>query len=168
MDELMFNEDVRFAPGAEVRVVRNVRNDGSFFGIEKGELIVAEGDIGIVRKHGWFLQDQIIYDVFFPETGQLVGLRDAEVIDASLPFTPCRFRMLDFAQLTLSLASQGELLARKGDRVQVTWIDRDLTSGELSFTIKVADNEVQVPARALEDVPPEEEGSRWRRKSAAI
>lgn len=84
-------DDVRFAPGAEVRVVRNVRNDGSFFGMEKGELIVAEGAIGVVRKHGWFLQDQIIYDVFFPDTGRLVGLRDVEVIDASLPLTPAVF-----------------------------------------------------------------------------
>ncbi|QSX34180.1 nitrogen fixation protein NifZ [Shewanella avicenniae] len=161
-------DGVRFAAGAEVRVVRNVRNDGTFYGVAKGELIVAEGDVGVVRKHGWFLQEQVIYEVFFPETGQLVGLRDVEVIDAALPFVPCRFRMLDYARLTLSLASQGELLARKGDRVQVTWIDRDLASGELSFTVKIANTEVQVPARALEDVPAEEEGSRWRRKSAAI
>ncbi|WP_417760810.1 nitrogen fixation protein NifZ [Shewanella sp.] len=161
-------DDVRFAPGAEVRVVRNVRNDGSFFGMEKGELIVAEGAIGVVRKHGWFLQDQIIYDVFFPDTGRLVGLRDVEVIDASLPFSPCRFHLLDYACLTLSLASQGELLARKGDRVQVIWIDRSLESGELAFTVKIGDTEVTVPDRALEDVPPEQEGSRWRRKSAVI
>lgn len=162
------DDQIRFAAGAEVRVVRNVRNDGSFYGIDKGALIVAEGDVGVVRKHGWLLQDQLIYEVFFPESGNLVGLRDAEVIAAELPFTPCQFRMLDFAQLTVSLASQGELLARKGDHVQVSWIARDLHTGELTFTIKVAATEVQVPARALTDVAPEQEGSRWRRKSSAI
>ncbi|MDF0535871.1 nitrogen fixation protein NifZ [Shewanella sp. A32] len=163
------SEHSRFDNGSEVRVVRDVRNDGSFYGLEKGELLVAEGAVGMVRSFGWFLQDQIIYEVFFPHNGRQIGLRDVEVIDAALPWQPCRFRSLDIAQLALSLRIEGAVVAHKGALVQVQWPHRDLDSGTLSYDILLAnDIEVTVPDRALLEPDTTVEDLRWRRKSSAI
>ncbi len=53
--------------GDEVRVIRNLRNDGSFPGKDKGDLLIRRGQVGHVRNMGTFLQDQIIYTVHFVE-----------------------------------------------------------------------------------------------------
>ena len=57
----------RFEYGDEVRVTRNVRNDGTFPGAEVGELLIRRGSTGFVRDVGTFLQDQIVYSVLFIE-----------------------------------------------------------------------------------------------------
>lgn len=168
-DTIIDSEAHRFAAGSEVRVVRDVRNDGSFYGLEKGELLVEEGAVGMVRSFGWFLQEQIIYEVFFPHNGRQIGLRDVEVIDAALPWQPCRFRSLDMAQLALSLSIDGDVVAHKGARVQVQWPQRDLDSGSISYDI-LLDNEIEVtvPDRALLQPDTTAEDLRWRRKNSAI
>ncbi|MDB1124151.1 nitrogen fixation protein NifZ [Vibrio algarum] len=61
----------RFSAGDEVRVVRNIRNDGSFSGLDKGDLLVEQGEIGEVRSSGYFLQDQVVYQVFFLKATEL-------------------------------------------------------------------------------------------------
>ena len=47
----------RFEYGEEVRVIRNVRNDGTFPGTEIGELLIKRGSIGYVQNIGTFLQE---------------------------------------------------------------------------------------------------------------
>lgn len=44
----------RFESGDAVRVVRNIRNDGSFQDRDKGDLLVEAGSVGIVRSYGYF------------------------------------------------------------------------------------------------------------------
>ena len=47
----------RFEYGDEVRVTRNVRNDGTYPGLETGQLLIRRGSTGHVRDVGTFLQD---------------------------------------------------------------------------------------------------------------
>ena len=51
--------------GTEVRLVRNVRNDGTYPGAEVGELLIKRGSVGCIYDVGSDLQDQIIYGVHF-------------------------------------------------------------------------------------------------------
>ena len=46
-----------------MRLIRNVRNDGTFPGMDVGKLLVRRGSVGYVRDVGTFLQDQLIYSV---------------------------------------------------------------------------------------------------------
>ena len=142
--------NTRFTVGHEVRVVRNIRSDGSFAGKNKGELLVEQGETGIVQGIGYFLQDQVIYEVFFPKINRLVGLRNSEVIDAKLDWIPCLFRSLDKAKLTLALKMKETIIAVKGDIVEVQRVYRDLESGRLQYEIEVAEHLFKVDARVLE------------------
>jgi nitrogen fixation protein NifZ len=60
--------------GASVRVVRNVRNDGTYPGAETGDLLIRRGSVGTIVDVGTFLQDQIIYSVHFLDADRIVGL----------------------------------------------------------------------------------------------
>ncbi len=144
------SDTVRFAPGSEVRIVRNIRNDGSFHQLEKGELLVEAGSIGIVRTYGYFLQTQIIYQVFIPEHNRVVGVRDSEVIDATLDWVPCLFRSMDKAKLTCSLKMFGEPLASKGDVIEVHRVYRDLEDGTLSYEVMFGEHMVKLDSTRLE------------------
>ena len=46
----------RFEMGKVVRVIRNVRDDGTFGGTEIGDLLVRRGSTGHVQNVGTFLQ----------------------------------------------------------------------------------------------------------------
>ena len=48
----------RFTFSEAVRVVRAIRNDGTYAGLPSGALLVRRGSIGYVRDWGVFLQDQ--------------------------------------------------------------------------------------------------------------
>ena len=68
--------------GDSVRVIRNVRNDGTFCGAAMGGLLIRRGCVGTVVDIGTFLQDQIIYTVHFLDVDRIVGCREEELIDA--------------------------------------------------------------------------------------
>ena len=68
--------------GDSVRVIRNVRNDGTFCGAAMGDLLIRRGCVGTVVDIGTFLQDQIIYTVHFLDVDRIVGCREEELIDA--------------------------------------------------------------------------------------
>jgi nitrogen fixation protein NifZ len=74
-----------------VRVVRNVRNDGTYPGIDTGELLVRRGSLGAVVDIGTFLQDQVIYSVHFLDDDLIVGCREEELIDGNDVWMPSRF-----------------------------------------------------------------------------
>ena len=141
--------DARFECGDQVRVVRNIRNDGSYNDMAKGELLVEQGETGYVRDAGYFLQDQVIYRVFFPHSNRMVGVRDTEVIAAGLDWEPCLFRVSDHAQLRLSLKVKEKIIASKGDRVEIEEVKRHLESGRLEYLITAGGLSVRVPARVL-------------------
>ncbi len=68
-----------FLPGDKVISKKNVKNDGTMFGREIGEVVVKKGDVGYVRDIGTFLQQFYIYAVDFIERGNIVGMRAREL-----------------------------------------------------------------------------------------
>ncbi|SHO56805.1 nitrogen fixation protein NifZ [Vibrio quintilis] len=142
----------RFDAGEEVRVIRTVRNDGSFPGVDKGEILIEAGCIGIVRTYGFFLQTQIIYQVFFPDVNQVIGIRDEELISARLDWVPRHFHSLDKARLTRTLAMNGEVLAEKGQIVEIQRSYRDLEDGSLKYEIELCALRFQLDASVFTHV----------------
>ncbi|MCQ1058577.1 nitrogen fixation protein NifZ [Photobacterium sp. ZSDE20] len=141
--------DIRFSIGDEVRVVRDIRSDGSNVGYSKGDLLVREGEIGIVRHVGYWLQDQVIFRVYFLNANMTIGVRDKEVISAQLAWCPTKYYRGQTVQLTLDLRAQGEMIARRGDDVQVIDYERDLATGDLNYKIALNEFWINVADRAL-------------------
>lgn len=81
----------RWDLGDSVRVVRNVRNDGTYAGTEVGELLIRCGSTGTVIDIGTFLMDQIIYTVHFLDVDRIVGCREEELIGLDEPWLPSIF-----------------------------------------------------------------------------
>ena len=84
--------------GSEVRLTRNVRNDGTYPGKDVGTLLIRRGAVGAVYDVGTYLQDQLIYRVHFLEEGKTVGCREEELIPASDPWIPNRFEFREKVQ----------------------------------------------------------------------
>lgn len=99
-----------YSYGDEVRVTRNLRNDGSFPGVDKGQLLVRRGETGHVRNLGTFLQDQIIYTVHFIQDDIQVGCREEELIPASAPWINSRFENRDRVVAAQALSLRGEVI----------------------------------------------------------
>ncbi len=69
----------RFGCGDKVRACHAVRNDGTFRGRVRGEVLIETGDAGYVVGIGSFLQRYYIYDVDFVGRGYRVGMRAHEL-----------------------------------------------------------------------------------------
>lgn len=147
-------EPIRFDFGAEVRVTRNLRNDGTFPGEATGALLVRRGSLGVVRDVGTFLQDQVIYTVHFLEADRLVGCRDRELIGASDPWTPSRFEFGDKVRAAIPLGIKGEVVAASGDEGEVLKVLRDeATLAALSgvgYHVRFPGRTLLVPETALD------------------
>ena len=100
--------------GDEVRVLRNLRNDGTFPGQPTGALLVRRGSTGYVRDVGTFLQDQIIYSVHFLDSDQIVGCRQEELQPAGDPWTPSRFESREKVAAHIALGRGGRVLVEQG------------------------------------------------------
>lgn len=68
-----------FEYGQKVRIIKTIRNDGTFAGKDIGEVLVKKGDIGYVTSIGTFLQQFYIYGVDIVDRGYRVGLRGKEL-----------------------------------------------------------------------------------------
>jgi len=121
----------RWDEGDAVRVTRNVRNDGTFPGINVGELLVRRGRIGHVRSVGTFLQDQIIYSVHFLDEARVVGCREEELIGLDEPWIESRFEVRQKVCASRALAIRGEVRVPVGSRGEVLNMDRDEVRGVL-------------------------------------
>ncbi|MCB1755887.1 MAG: nitrogen fixation protein NifZ [Gammaproteobacteria bacterium] len=109
----------KFEFGDSVRLVRNVRNDGTYPGEPTGRLLIRRGSIGYVRDVGTFLQDQLIYTVDFIEAGRRVGCREQELQSLDDPWIPTRFDFRDKVTPLRPLAVGGAIIARPGDEGEV-------------------------------------------------
>jgi len=136
--------------GDEVRVTRNVRNDGTFPGLETGQLIVRRGSVGHVRDVGSFLQDQIIYTVHFVDLDRVVGCRQEELIPAADHWVPSRFEFRDRVLARLSLAIKGEVIVEKGDSGEILRVERDAPGG-VAYEVRFPGRSLLVPESALEE-----------------
>jgi nitrogen fixation protein NifZ len=98
----------------EVRLIRNVRDDGTFPGANMGEILARRGSVGVIRDVGVFLQDQIIYSVHFYAENRMVGCREEELIDIAEDWTPSRFEFREKVRNRAALKVEGEVLLRAG------------------------------------------------------
>ena len=141
----------QFSDGDKVRVIRNVRNDGTYPGKCRGDLLIKRGSIGYVIDVGTFLQDQIIYSVHFLDENIVVGCREEELIDGEESWTPSRFEFRDKVATLIPLAVQGEIVVSKGEVGEVLKIRRDETSNEVVYHVHFAGkNTFIVPENALQ------------------
>jgi nitrogen fixation protein NifZ len=143
----------RYEFGDEVRVVRNVRNDGTYPGESTGTLLIRRGSTGFVRDVGTFLQDQIIYTVHFLDSDRVVGCREEELQPVDAPWVPSRFEFRDRVVSCLPLGMQGRILVRQGEVGEVMRVLRK-HPGEVAYHVHFPDrNTLVVPESALAEVP---------------
>lgn len=138
----------QFEYGDKVRVIRNVRNDGTFPGMATGDLLVRRGSVGFVRNIGTFLQDQIIYEVHFLEDERVVGCREEELMDAEAHWVPSRYESREYVRAALTLAHQGKVLVQAGECGQILKVWRDDEKG-VSYDVIFHDMTLRVPERGL-------------------
>lgn len=119
----------RYEYGTGVRVVRNLRNDGTYPGLPTGRLLVRRGSTGYVRDVGTYLQDQLIYTVDFVELGMIVGCREQELQLESDPWVYNRFEFRDKVTPKMILAIKGEVIARPGDACEIEKVLREHEGG---------------------------------------
>lgn len=139
----------RYNQGDAVRVVRNVRNDGTFSGLDVGKLLVRRGSVGYVRDVGTFLQDQLIYSVHFLEANRLVGCREEELQAASDPWNPSRFEYRDKVTPRVPLGIGGEIVAAPGAIGEVGKVVRDAPGG-VAYHVYFSGRTLLVPETALD------------------
>lgn len=142
----------RFEFGDEVRVTRNVRNDGTYPGMEIGEPLIRRGSVGYVQNIGTYLQDQVIYSVHFFEDGRVVGCREEELISASDEWVPTRFEFRDKVAAAQPLGISGEVIAEVGSIGEVIKVLRDAPGGP-AYHVRFPGRTLQVPEGALTEVP---------------
>ena len=149
----------RWEQGDAVRVTRNVRNDGTFPGVDTGQLLVRRGRIGNVRDVGTFLQDQIIYSVHFFDEGRIVGCREEELIGIDEPWIENRFEVRQWIAAARALAIRGEVRVAAGSRGDVLNLERSETQGVLYHVHFecLPGNPLQVPEAALREWGPADE-----------
>lgn len=143
----------RFDYGSEVRVIRNVTNDGTFPGRPTGDLLVRRGSVGYVKDIGTFLQDQIIYSIDFINEQVLVGCREEELISIDEEWTPSRFEFREHVKTKIALGINGEVLVPIATEGQVIKVLRDAPGG-VAYHVYFADVDktLQVPETALESL----------------
>ncbi|MGR9116723.1 MAG: nitrogen fixation protein NifZ [Gammaproteobacteria bacterium] len=146
MTEAYFEEQ-RFDYGDRVRVTRNVRNDGTYPGMEIGELLVRRGSVGNVVEMGTFLQDQVIYTVHFLDQGRMVGCRVEELLPADAPWNPSRFEFRDKVLCSSNLAIKGEIIVPQGTEGEILKVLRDLEP--LQYHVRFPGITLQVPESSL-------------------
>ncbi len=139
-----------FEYGAQVRVLRNVRNDGTFPGYATGALLLRRGSVGFVRDLGTFLQDQIIYSVHFLEQDRVVGCREEELQLAGDPWVPSRFEFRDRVRARIPLGIQGRVVVERGTEGEVLKVVRDAPGGVAYQVWFNGPNALQVPESALD------------------
>ena len=115
--------------GEAVRLTRNVRNDGTYPGLDPGAPLVRRGSIGYVVDVGTFLQDQIIYSVNFLDEGKIVGCREEELIGAEEAWTPSMFEFRDKVESAKGLSVSGNVLITPGAVGEVIKVIRDAPGG---------------------------------------
>ena len=137
-----------FDYGDEVRVTRNVRNDGTFPGRETGELLIRRGSSGFVRNIGTFLQDQIIYTVHFIEQDLMVGCREEELLSIDEQWVPSVYEFRDKVSCTTPLAINGEVIIEPGQEGEVIKVLRDHPGG-VAYHVRFPGRTLLVPESVL-------------------
>ena len=139
----------KFTFSDEVRVVRAIRNDGTVAGFAPGELLVRRGSTGFVRDWGVFLQDQIIYQIHFPQGDRVIGCREQELIRADDPWVENEYEFGDMIHAACPLALRGEVAIDQGQQGQILAVLRDPERGMVNYEVLFGDRLLLVPESAL-------------------
>lgn len=139
----------KYEYGDEVRVIRNIRNDGTFPGEATGSLLIRRGSVGYVRDVGTFLQDQLVYSVDFIDEQCMVGCRELELQAASDPWIPTRFEFHEKVTPTVSLGINGEVIAKPGDSGEIEKVLREAEGGP-AYHVRFHGRTLMVPESALD------------------
>ena len=139
-----------FEYGSEVRLIRNIRNDGTYPGQDVGTLLVRRGEVGVVYDVGTYLQDQIIYRVFFLNSNKTVGCREEELIDSTAPWIPNKFEFRDKVVASKSLSIQGEVIVHQGEEGEISKILKDEEKQLVSYHVRFHGRTFQVPEAILD------------------
>ena len=145
----------RFDFGEAVRLTRNVRNDGTFPGLDVGNLLIKRGSVGYVMNVGTFLQDQIIYTVNFLDQGRVVGCREEELIRVDEPWVDSRFETREKVKARLALSIRGEVVVQPGSEGEVFKVLRDLPGGVQYHVHFSGGHMLQVPESLLDNTQEE-------------
>jgi len=134
--------------GDEVRVIRNVRNDGTYPGKEIGEFLLRRGSVGYVQNVGTYLQEYIIYSVHFIEADVLIGCREDELIPASDPWVPSLYEFRDKVSVEIPLGIRGEVVVEPGTIGEVLKVLRD-EGPVVQYHVRFPGRTLQVPESVL-------------------
>jgi nitrogen fixation protein NifZ len=145
--------EYRFEFGRRVRVIRTVRSDGTYPGLDRGDKLVSAGSVGVVRNVGLFLQDQVIYTVHFTEEDRHVGCRESELIDADDDWVATRFEFRQKVRTRRPLGVRDEVVVQRGQVGQVTRVVRE-AAGEPAYQVHFDGRTFQVPESALQAAEP--------------
>jgi len=141
--------------GDEVRLMRNVRNDGTYPGLETGAPLVRRGSVGYVQSTGTYLQEYIIYSVHFMPEDILVGCKEEELIPADKAWVPSEFEFREKVRSKIKLAVKGEVLVEEGDIGEILKVIRDMPNG-VHYHVRFPGRTLLVPETALRsDAAPE-------------
>lgn len=138
-----------FEYGVAVRLIRNVRNDGTYPGLEMGALLVRRGSVGCVYDVGSYLQDQLIYRIHFLEAGRTIGCREEELILADAPWIPNKFEFRDAVISTITLSRGNKTLVSQGQEGSVVKVVREHPTGPLYHVHFGQGYILQMPEQAL-------------------
>lgn len=135
--------------GDEVRIIRNVRNDGTYPGVAIGTLLIRRGSTGFVTNIGTFLQDQLIYSVNFLDQNKIVGFREEELISIDEPWVPSKFESREKVRCKITLTVRGEVRVTPGMEGEILKVFRDENNG-VQYHVIFFDHVLQVPEASLE------------------
>jgi nitrogen fixation protein NifZ len=147
----------KFEFGSEVRIIRNVRNDGTYPGLDPGMPLVRRGSTGFVMNVGTFLQDQLIYTVNFLSLGKIVGCREEELISIDDPWIPSKFESREKVRSRITMTVGGEVRVTPGMEGEILKVLRSEDSG-VNYHVIFHDRVLQVSESALEATDLQVEG----------
>jgi len=152
--------------GDEVRVTRNVRNDGTYPGKEVGEFLLRRGSVGYVQNIGTYLQEYTIYSVHFVEEDVLIGCKEEELIPASDPWVPSLYEFRDKVTTTKPLSIKGEVIVEPGMPGEVLKVLRDV-GPVVQYHVRFPGRTLQVPEPVLTPLTVSREEARKLKKEQA-
>lgn len=134
--------------GDEVRLTRNVRNDGTYPGLDTGAPLIRRGSVGHVQSVGTYLQEYIIYSVHFLEEDILVGCKEDELLPADAPWMPSQFEFREKVKAAIPMVINGETIADQGDVGEIIKVLRD-TEKVVMYHVRFPGKTLMVPETGL-------------------
>lgn len=156
-----------YSYGDEVRVTRNVRNDGTYPGKEVGEFLLRRGSVGYVQNIGTYLQEYTIYSVHFVEEDVLIGCKEEELVPAADPWVASLYEFRDKVTTTIPLSIKGEVIVEPGVPGEVLKVLRDTEKMVVNYHVRFPGRTLLVPESALTPVTVSREEERKLKKEQA-